>query len=91
MVNGSKGFDSAFTVIDYYKENDLIIYSAYQGVDTDTYSKYRRTLESNISQMMKYIIVGDKPLSYFDQTVNTLRNGMSKTILEEINKVRRGE
>lgn len=80
-----KGFDCSFSVIRYYVDNDLILLSAYDGVDTETYSKYRRTLETNISQMMKFIIRGERPLSSFDETIAAMKNGTAKTILQEVN------
>ena len=88
MADGvTKGYDSCFTAIDYYVKNDLIKTTAYDGVDTETYSKQRRTIESNISQMLKYIIIGERPLNYFDTTVESLRKGTAKTIIDEINSV----
>lgn len=57
----------------------------YTGVDTDTYSKYRRTLESNVSQMLKFIIKGDRGLDYFDTQVANMRSGTAGIILNEIN------
>jgi len=85
MADGNTGFDSCFSVIDSYIKNDSILITKYEGVDTETYSKYRRTIESKINQMFKMIIIGEKPLSYFDQVVDELKNGYCKTILEEIN------
>ena len=84
-LNGDKGYDCSFSVIDYYAKNNYIKINAYLGVDTESYSKYRRSLESEVSQMFKAVIKGDKPLSYFDEVVNKLRNGYAKNVLEEIN------
>ncbi len=87
MVNGKKGYDCAHSVIEYYYDNDLIERSLYVGVDTETYSKYRRTLESNVSQMLKFIIKGEQPLSYFDQQVDNMKKGTAGIILNEINNL----
>lgn len=87
-ISGEKGYDCSFSVIDYYAQNGYIKINAYLGVDTDAYSKYRRTIESEISQMFKAIIKGGQPLDYFDKVVNKLNNGYAKTVLEEINAQR---
>lgn len=87
MLNGKKGFDCAHSVIEYYYDNDLIERSLYTGVDTETYAKYRRTLESNISQMLKFIIKGEHSLSYFDQQVAGMRKGTAGIVVKEINDV----
>lgn len=82
MVNGKTGFDSSFSAIDKYADNDLVITTLYDGVDTPSYSNNRRTIETKILDTMIKIIRGQDS-SLFDKTVASLQAWV-QPVLQEI-------
>lgn len=91
MIDADKtGFECSQSVIDYYYTSGNYVFEAYRGFDTQTMSRYRGTVETRVSTIVKNVIRGRASLSDFDEEVATLREGNAGTIVEEVNAAVKG-
>lgn len=80
------GSEGSYNVIDYYNDNSLGIYSEFQGAATPTMSQKMSSLKKMQDETFTKIIMGQSPLSAFDQFVEDWRKLGGDRITEEVNE-----
>ncbi|SDW05002.1 extracellular solute-binding protein [Paenibacillus sp. CF384] len=77
--------DGVFSLLGKYSDNNLVFQSAYVGNPTTTMIAKGPSLRDEEVKMMTSIIMGSKPLDYFDEwAANWLKSG-GQEILDEVN------
>jgi ABC-type sugar transport system, periplasmic component len=72
--------------IDQAQKNDGYIVNAYTGAPTDTMNTTQSVLDTMESEAMIQIIMGKKPVDYFDEFVANWEKAGGDTITAEVNK-----
>jgi putative aldouronate transport system substrate-binding protein len=81
-VFGPEGTES---IVSYQIENDGYMLNAFTGAPTEAIKQYQSILKTSEEQMITYIILGSKPLDYFDQFVEDWKANGGDTITQEVN------
>ncbi|WP_164545632.1 type 2 periplasmic-binding domain-containing protein [Paenibacillus albus] len=77
--------DGVFSLLGQYSDNNLVFQSAYVGNPTTTMIAKCPSLRDEEVKMITSIIMGSKPLDYFDEwAANWLKSG-GQDILDEVN------
>lgn len=82
-VFGENGTES---IISEAVKNDAYMISVYTGATTETMSTYNPVLNTMTEQMITDIILGTKPIDYFDEYVKSWKAGGGDKITKEINE-----
>lgn len=82
-VFGPEGTEKA---VAYAEDNGGYMLSAYTGAPTESMMKYQENLKTMQDQMITYIINGTKPVSYFDEFVESWKTNGGDAITEEVNQ-----
>ncbi|CAM3325384.1 Extracellular solute-binding protein [Paenibacillus lactis] len=80
------GPEGSYSVIDYYNTNNLGIYSEFQGAATPTMSQKMSSLKKMQDEAFTKIIMGQSPISAFDQFVVDWKKLGGDQITEEVNE-----
>jgi putative aldouronate transport system substrate-binding protein len=79
------GPKSAFTIIDYYDTNKLMLQNLYIMSDTDSMVQYNTTLDQLALETFTKIIMGTASIDEFDNFVSQWKNLGGDKITEEVN------
>ena len=71
--------------IHYYEENDMFLFNAYTGADTDSMTMFNATLDQLRLEMFTKIIVGEEPVDAFDTYVEQWKAMGGDMITMEVN------
>ncbi len=80
------GAEGSYSVIDYYDNNNLGIYNAFQGAATPTMSEKMASLKKYQDETFTKIIMGEAPISDFDKFVNEWKKLGGDQITAEVNE-----
>lgn len=78
------GPEGSFSVLGYYKENNLLKVNAFNGAPTDTMAQKGSILRDMEIKMMTEIILG-KPIELFDEFVANWKQSGGDQITKEVN------
>lgn len=79
------GAEGSYSVIDYYDQNALGIYSQYQGAATPTMSDKMASLQKLQDEVFTKIIMGQASIDEFDKFVEDWKKLGGDKITEEVN------
>ncbi len=82
-VFGPEGTEA---VVSYQIENDGYMINAFTGAPTEAMQQYQAILKAAEEEMITYIILGSKPLEYFDEFVKDWKANGGDIITEEVNE-----
>lgn len=80
------GEEGSYSVIDYYNNNKLGVYSEFQGAATPTMSQKMSSLKKMQDETFTKIIMGQTPVSAFDKFVEDWKKLGGDRITEEVNE-----
>src|SRR5690606_36151551 len=80
------GKEGSFSVIDEYERQGLGIYDAFQGAGTPTMVERMDTLKRLQHEAFTKIIMGEEPVSYFDQFIKEWLQLGGEQITREVNE-----
>ena len=81
------GPESAFTVVDYYDTNSLMLQNEYIMGNTDSMMQYNTTLNQLTLETFTKIIMGSSPIDEFDTFVEQWYNLGGEAITEEVSAI----
>lgn len=80
------GPDSGCAVLDYYMNNDLVLFEQYYGSGTKTMKEKWGVLETKQLETYVKIIMGEEPIEAFDAFVEEWKSSGGDTITSEVRK-----
>ncbi|MFC4597761.1 extracellular solute-binding protein [Cohnella hongkongensis] len=80
------GAEGSYSVIDYYDQNGMGIYNAFQGAATPTMSEKMASLKKYQDETFTKIIMGESPISEFDKFVSEWKKLGGDQITQEVNE-----
>ncbi|MCI1773598.1 extracellular solute-binding protein [Paenibacillus lautus] len=80
------GPEGSYSIIDYYNNKNLGIYSEFQGAATPTMSQKMSSLKKMQDEAFTKIIMGQSPISAFDKFVEDWKKLGGDRITEEVNE-----
>lgn len=78
------GPDSGCAVLDYYMQNDLVLFEQYYGSGTETMKEKWGLLETKQLETYVKIIMGEEPIEAFDTFVEEWKSSGGDTITQEV-------
>lgn len=72
-------------VVDYYIKNDLYVLDALNTLDTPTMIMKRKTMESDMKEIVTKIIMGEASIDEFDTTIEKVMKKGAEQIIQEAN------
>lgn len=79
------GAEGSYSVIDYYDQNKLGLYSGFQGAATPTMSEKMASLKKMQDETFTKIIMGEAPITAFDKFVEDWKKLGGDQITQEVN------
>jgi putative aldouronate transport system substrate-binding protein len=81
------GFEdsSNLVIYDHFIKNNLVIVNKFQGIPTPTMAQIQVALDTMENETIHQIIIGEKPIDYFDTFVKNWYDQGGKAITEEVN------
>lgn len=85
------GPDSGCKVLDYYMNNDLVLFEQYYGSGTKTMKEKWGVLETKQLETYVKIIMGEEPIEAFDTFADEWKNSGGEEITNEVRKEAAGK
>lgn len=79
------GDNSVFGLVKMFKEKNLLKPNLFYGPDTSEMVRRMSILKANEEEMILKIVIGDKPIEYFDEFVSNWNKLGGETITYEVN------
>jgi putative aldouronate transport system substrate-binding protein len=83
---GVFGPEGTEAIVSYQIENNGYMLNAFTGAPTEAMKQYQSILKTSEEEMITYIILGSKPLDYFDEFVENWKANGGEAMTQEVNE-----